>query len=74
MVSTAKSNHVRTVGLVNLETIDAVFGVTVLELVLLLLGRVPEPSVVNGGNVKILSDTLDPDGETVDRRSIRFGH
>ena len=45
----------------------------VLERVPLLLGRVPEPSVVNGRDIEVLSDPLDPGRETVDGRPVRFG-
>lgn len=44
----------------------------VLERVPLLLGRVPKPSVVNGRDVEVLSDPLDPGRETVDGRPVRF--
>ena len=66
-----------TMGFVNLQ--PAIRGdlygtrTLVLERVPLLLRRVPEPGIVHGGNVEVLSDPLDPGRETVDGRSVRFG-
>jgi hypothetical protein len=45
----------------------------VFEPVLLGFGRVPEPSVVDGGDGEVLSDTLDPGRQTVDGRPVRLG-
>jgi len=51
---------------VDLETLDAFGRMAMLELIRLLFGRVPESSVVNRGNVEILSDALDPGWQPVD--------
>ena len=37
-----------------------------LELIELVLWRVPESAIVNGGNGEILSDSLDPSGDSID--------
>lgn len=44
----------------------------VFERVPLLLGRVPEPRIVDGGDVQVLGYSLDPGGKTVDRGAVGF--
>lgn len=64
----------RTVSLVDLQTLNGVGRVSMLELVGVLGGRVPEPSVINRRNVKILSDAFDPRWEAVDHLAARRRH
>jgi hypothetical protein len=45
----------------------------ILEDVLLLLWRVPEPRIVNRRDGKVLGDTGDPGWKAVDGRSVWFG-
>jgi hypothetical protein len=64
----------RTMSFVDLEPLDTLGRMAMLELIRLLFGRVPESSVVNGGDVEILSDPLDPGWQPVDGGTGRCGH
>jgi len=45
---------------IDLEPFNALGRVAMLECVSLLLGRVPESSVVDGRDIEVLGDSLDP--------------
>lgn len=59
---------------IDLESAHTIRRVAILELILLLLGRVPKSSVVNRGDVEILSDPCKPSGDAIDRHSRRKSH
>lgn len=61
-------------GLVDLQTLNAVLRVPSLELVRLLLWRVPETAVVDGGDVQVLSDSVNPGWDSVNRATGWQGH
>ena len=52
--------------LVNFETLDRIGSVTVLELISLISGWVPESSVVDRRDVQILGNSGNPRGYAVD--------
>lgn len=64
----------RTMSFVDLESLDTFGRMAMLELIRLLFRRVPESSVVNGGDVEILSDPLNPGWQPVDGGAGRCGH
>jgi hypothetical protein len=64
----------RTMSFVDLEPFDTISRMAMLELIRLLFRRVPESSVVDGRDVEILSDTLDPGWEPVDGSTGRCSH
>jgi hypothetical protein len=59
---------------VDFKTLDAFGRMTMLELIRLLFRRVPESSVVNGGDVEILSDPLNPGWQPVNGSAGRCSH
>lgn len=63
-----------TMSFVYFQAIHTASGVTMFELIGILLGRIPESSIVDGRDVQILSDSLDPGRQTVDSGARRLSH